>query len=115
MARLCVGLQTRRAFLVCLFNGKYIIGIDMKKQTRSILQELSSIAPNKDTHHLIEATANNIINSSINLFELIYRTYDEQTANELERKFFNSIRASDPRKFKRGIQRINEAQQQEDK
>lgn len=105
----------RRVFQVYSSDGKYIIGNGMKKQTRSILQELNTISPNKDTHHLIEATANNIINSSINLFELIYRTYDEQTANELERKFFNSIRANDPRKFKRGIQRITEAQQNEDK
>ena len=81
----------------------------MKKVTRSILQELNSVAGSKDNDYLIEATANNIINSSINLFELIYRTYDEDTANELERRFYNSIRSADPRKFKRGMTKVFES------
>ena len=81
----------------------------MKKQTRSILQELNTMALNKNADHLIETTANNIINSSINLFQLIYETYDETTANELERRFYNSIRSSDPRKFKRGVDKIIES------
>jgi hypothetical protein len=81
----------------------------MKKQTRTILQELNTLALNRNPDHLIETTANNIINSSINLFQQIYETYDEQTANELERRFYNSIRSGDPRKFKRGVDKIIES------
>ena len=76
----------------------------MKKQTRTILQELNSLALNKPySDLLIETTADNIIKSSINLLNLINETYDAHTANELERRFLNSIKSGDPRKFKRGI------------
>ena len=34
----------------------------MKKQTRSILDELNNLGLNKDQDRLIETTANNIIN-----------------------------------------------------
>ena len=79
----------------------------MKKQTRTILQELNSLALNKpNSDLLIETTADNIIKSSINL---INETYDAHTANELERRFLNSIKSGDPRKFKRGVQKIIES------
>jgi len=80
----------------------------MKKNTRSILQEINSLAVNKNNDLLIESTANNIIRSSIHLLETIYENYDEQTAYELERRFLNSIRSSDPNKFKRGMTKIME-------
>ena len=81
----------------------------MRKQTRSILQELSNLAINKDHDLRIESTANNIINSSINLINLIYENYNEIDAAELEKRFINSVRTGDPNKFKRGIQRIIES------
>jgi hypothetical protein len=80
----------------------------MKKHTRSILQEINTLGVNRNNDLLIETTANNIINSSINLLETIYETYGEEVAYELERKFLNSIRTSDPNKFKRGITRVME-------
>lgn len=87
----------------------------MKRQTRSILQELNSLPLNRDTEHIIESTAHNIINSSINLINLINENYDSDTANELERRFLNSIRTGDPKKFKRGIDKITESQRKENK
>ena len=81
----------------------------MKKRTRSILEELNNLHGNKDTDLFIEATANNIIESSINLLSRIYETYDADTANELERRFINSIKCSDPRKFRRSIQKVIES------
>lgn len=81
----------------------------MKKQTRSILQELNNLAITSDKDRLIESTANNIINSSINLINLINSEYDATTASELERRFLNSIRSGDPKKFKRGIAKIIES------
>jgi len=58
---------------------------------------------------LIENTANNIIESAINILERIGQNYDAETAGELERRFLNSIKSGDPRKFKRGMQKVIEA------
>ena len=66
----------------------------MKKRTRSILQELNTVGRSRNNDHLIEATGNNIIESAINLLNRIAETYDDETANELERRFLNSIRTS---------------------
>ena len=85
----------------------------MKKHTRSILEELSNLGLNRDNDRLIETTANNIINSSINLINTINQKYDAATAGELERRFLNSIKSGDPRKFKRGIAKIIEAKQRQ--
>jgi len=80
----------------------------MRKKTRSILEELNNLGRPKNDDLLIEATASNIIESSINLLNMIHRVYDQDNAAELERRFLNSIRAGDPRKFKRSIARIIE-------
>ena len=80
----------------------------MKKRTRSILHELSNIGTTSKSDLLIETTANNIIESSINLLNTINKNYDVATASELERRFINSIRTGDPRKFKRAISKIIE-------
>ena len=80
----------------------------MKKRTRSILEELNSVGHRRDNDYLIESTANNIIESAINLLNRINDVYDEETANDLERRFLNSIRTGDSRKFKRSMQKIIE-------
>lgn len=80
----------------------------MKKRTRSILEELNNVHGRKNSDHLIDTTANNIIESAINLLSRIHSTYDVDTAGELERRFINSIKANDPRKFRRSMQRIIE-------
>jgi len=85
----------------------------MKKKTRSIFEELNNLHRNRDNDHLIESSANNIIESAINLFDRIENTYDEQTASELERRFINSIKSSDPRKFRRSMQKIIESKNQD--
>ena len=85
----------------------------MKKRTRSILQELSNIGTTSQSDLLIETTANNIIESSINLLNTINKNYDVATASELERRFINSIRTGDPRKFKRGLQKVVESKNKE--
>jgi hypothetical protein len=82
--------------------------IVMRKQTKSILQELNSVVHERDRKHLIESRGNNIIQSAINLIEEIYRNYDEETSGDLERRIINSIKHRDGRKFTRGIDRINE-------
>lgn len=83
----------------------------MRKSTRSILQELNDIGISRDTDMVVETRASNIIQSAINLLEMIRENYDIETAAELERRFINSIKASDVTKFKRGIKRIQENKQ----
>ena len=84
----------------------------MRKSTRSILQELSDLGISRDTDLVVESRGSNIIQSAINLLQLIRENYDIETAAELERRFINSIKASDPTKFKRGIKRIQEGKDQ---
>jgi|TARA_R110000851_G_scaffold11354_2_gene39897 hypothetical protein len=81
----------------------------MKKKTRSILEELNTIGLRRDADLLVEATGSNIIESAINLLNKINSTYDVETASELERRFINSIKSGDPRKFKRSISKVIEA------
>lgn len=80
----------------------------MQKKTRSLMEELNEIASRKNKEVALEARATHIINSAINLFSLIKENFDPEAAYELERKFINSVRSSDPNKFIRSIRRINE-------
>ena len=81
----------------------------MKKATRSILEELNNLNFNRNKEHLIETTGSNLIESVINLFEQINEHYTDEEALELERRFINSVKSADPRKFKRGVIKINES------
>lgn len=85
----------------------------MRKSTRSILQELSDLGISRDTDLVVESRGSNLIQSAINLLQLIRENYDIETAAELERRFINSIKSSDPSKFKRGIKRIQESKDQQ--
>ena len=80
----------------------------MKAKTRSILDELDHLYRERDSQHIIESRANNIITSAINLIDLIEQTYTEEEAEDLSRKLLNSIRTRDPAKFKRSLGRICE-------
>jgi hypothetical protein len=81
----------------------------MRKRTRSILEELNNFNPKSNSDDFIHTTGNNLIESSINLLKKVYETYDESTAVDLERRFLNSIRAANPRKFKTGVDKIKES------
>ena len=81
----------------------------MRKSTRGILQELSDLGISRDKDQVIESRGSNLIESSINLLNLIRENYDLETAAELERRFLNAIRAGEPAKFKRGIKKIQES------
>lgn len=87
----------------------------MKKRTRSILEELNTVHGKRDSDHFVDTTANNIIESAINLLTRINSLYDAETAGELERRFFNSIKTGDPRKFRRSMSKIIEAKKNDTK
>lgn len=80
----------------------------MKRATRSLLEELNSIAVKKDSETVIESRAIHVIDSAINLLQLIKENYPPDQAYELERRFINSIKGSDSAKFTRSIRRLRD-------
>ena len=80
----------------------------MQKRTRSILEELATMSPQRDRRSLVESRANNVISSAINLLNYIRENYDAESAAELERRLLNSIRTQDPNKFARGVRSLDQ-------
>jgi hypothetical protein len=80
----------------------------VKRHTRSLLEELNDIAVQRDTEAVIESRAVHVINSAINLLNSIRENFDPELAYELERRFLNSIKGSDPAKFTRGIRKLRD-------
>lgn len=80
----------------------------MKTQTRSLLQELEALGNNRDTSHVIESRAHNIITSAINLLELINKHYPEEEALVLERKLLSAIKSKDQAKFSKSLRKKRE-------
>lgn len=83
----------------------------MKRTTRSLLEELNSISHRKDSEAIIESRATHVIDSAINLLQLIKETYDPEKAYELERRLVNSIRGGDASKFTRSIRRLRDSKE----
>lgn len=81
----------------------------VKRQTRSILEEISRIDLKRDKEHFIESKATNLISGIENLMCLINETYDEQVASDLNKRLLNAIRTNDPKKFQRGIKKLHES------
>lgn len=81
----------------------------MKRQTRSILDEISNIIPRSDIHSVVESKATQVIASVTNLIQLIESSYPEPQRSELLKRLFNSIKTGDERKFQRGIKAIKES------
>jgi len=78
----------------------------MKRKTRSILEEINAMSPRRDKKHIVEANAEQVIVTAINLIDLINETFDVETAADLNKRLINSIRTKDPRKFKRGVSKL---------
>lgn len=83
----------------------------MKRATRSLLEELNSIALKKDSEAVVESRATHVINSAIHLLEMIRENFSPEEAYELERRFVNSIKSSDPNKFVRGIRKLRDSKE----
>lgn len=78
----------------------------MKRRTKSLLEELDAIAIDRDSKHIVESRATHLIQSSINLLNLIKENFDEQTASDLEKRFIAAIKKQEVVKFTRGIRKI---------
>lgn len=75
----------------------------MQRKTRSLLEELEAIGNNRDTKHIIESRAHNIITSAINLLEMISKHYDDEKAQILEKKLLLAIKNRDQARFSKSI------------
>lgn len=81
----------------------------MKRTTKSLLEELNSFANKKHAEDIVESRALHVMNSAINILNLIRESYTPEQALELEKRFISSIRSSDTAKFTRGIRKIKES------
>lgn len=77
----------------------------MKRQTRSLLEELELLGLNRDTKHIIDSRAANIIASAIHLLETIDRSFTQEEAAILEKKLLVAIKSRDHSKFSRSLKR----------
>jgi hypothetical protein len=80
----------------------------VQKRTKSLLEELNEFAVKKDRESVLESRAIHIIDSAVNLLNLIKENFDPETAYELERRFINSIKGADSAKFVRGIRKLRD-------
>lgn len=80
--------------------------MSINRRSRSILEEISSYIPQKSKEDLIEARAQHIIVSAINLLESIDAAFTPDEAEALKKRFVSSIRGSDPNRFTRMVKRI---------
>ena len=58
----------------------------MKKRTRSLLEEINSLAPKKDKNAILESRGTNAISSIINILEMIDANFDSETAQDLNKR-----------------------------
>jgi DNA topoisomerase VI subunit B len=80
----------------------------MERKTKSLLEELQSMSDKRDTKHVIESRAHNIITSAINLIEMINKNYDPDRAAILERKLLSAIKNKDQDRFGKSIRKKDE-------
>jgi len=78
----------------------------LDRKFSSIVDELANIVPKKNMELFVESRAQQVIASAVNLFRLIDENYAPDTADELKRRLFNSIKSGDENKFRRKIQAI---------
>ena len=78
----------------------------VKKRTRSLLEEINSIAPVKDKAQLLESRGNNAISSVINLLEMIDNNFTGEQAQDLQKRIMLSIKNRDTDRFIRGVKKL---------
>jgi len=80
----------------------------MKRHTKSILEEIASCAPGSGKTNIVESRGLNILESAINLIKEIYDVYPKEQAQDLHRKFINSVRDLEHKKFYNSLKRKDE-------
>jgi hypothetical protein len=78
----------------------------LQRKTRSILDELANMTHRQgDPVVLTENRALHVIQSAVNLMNYIKENFDQDIANDLEKRLINSIKTGDTTKFTRGIRK----------
>jgi hypothetical protein len=90
------------------------IKLSINRRSKSILEEISSYVPQKNKEELIEARAQHIIVSAINLLESIDEAFTTEEADALKKRFVSSIKGADPNRFTRMVKRIKSGSYQEE-
>lgn len=80
----------------------------MQRKTRSLLEELEALGNNRDSAHVIESRAHNIITSAINLLEMINKHYEPEKAQILEKKLLSAIKSRDQTRFSKSLRKKDE-------
>lgn len=88
--------------------------MSINRRSRSILEEISSYVPQKSKEELIEARAQHIIVSAINLLESIDESFSPEDAEALKKRFVSSIRGADPNRFTRMVKRIKTGSEEDE-
>ena len=81
----------------------------MRKQTRSLLEEITNIVPQRDRESFVENKAINVIASTKYLVEYIQENFSQDESDDLIKRLFNSLKTGDDSKFRRGIKQIKES------
>ena len=80
----------------------------MKRHTRSILEEITNIVPQKDKESFVENKAINVIAGTKYLVDYIKENFTREQSDDLLKRLFNSLKTGDEMKFRRGIKQIKE-------
>lgn len=83
----------------------------MQKQTRSILDEITTLVPERDRHLVVENLAVQAIARITNLIKIIESTYPQHQADDLIRRLQLAVKNNDPAKFTRGVRAIKESEE----
>jgi len=88
----------------------------VKRNTRSILQELQSMGlgvPSKEL--IIEDRAKHAIAEATDIINEINSNFDDEIVQDLEKRFINSIRTGVANKFIRAVKKLKEAKDKKPK
>jgi hypothetical protein len=80
----------------------------MKRHTRSILEEIATCAPGSARKNIVESKGLHILESAINFIKEMYDVYPKEQAHDLHRKFINSVRDLEHKKFYNSLKRKDE-------
>ena len=77
------------------------------KENKNLLEELVGYVPENSKVQLLETRADHVISSAINLIEYIRESFDQEAANDLEKRLVLAIKNKDKKRFNRGIANID--------
>mgnify|MGYP001226578020 FL=1 len=80
----------------------------MKRNTRSILEEIATCAPGTTRKNIVEEKSHHVLEGAINTRKEFYQVCSFEEAQDLHKKFVNSIRTLNEKKFYNSLDRKDE-------